>query len=203
MSREPKLAVACLLTRWYNLSLEATLQASGFDDDNVAFVNGNNDATSDIVVSGALGPDDQSWAAQHVQMWRKCAASNDPILIFQEDVVFSSDNVHLATKALAREVGDVPELIIFLGATEPDREPSSAVSSIASACRLPACFASSTAAYVLWPTAARALLNSLPLDVPVPAFLGRHVAARKVAALMAVPALVVSEESLASPEIST
>ena len=38
-----KMNVACLLTSWYSMSLEATLQATGFEDDVVDFINGNVD----------------------------------------------------------------------------------------------------------------------------------------------------------------
>ena len=201
------LPVACLLTRWYSLSLEATLQAIGFEDDVVSFIN-SIEATADVA-SSALAPDARAWAAQHVQQWRRCAASETPLLIFQEDVVFASDatNVMEATKAMIVQEGmaAASDLLLFLGAASPDDAPQGLAKELASSAGgglVPVCSASPTCAYILWPQAARTLLNSLPLDVPVADYLSRHIAARKVVAMMAVPALVRSEVVVASDDLT-
>ena len=197
MSATPPLAVACILTRYYSLSLEATLQATGFDDDDVNFISPV-DPTSDVVLS-ALPADVRAWAAQHVSVWRRCAEGEAPVLIFQDDVTFASDNVLEATRALVAAVDARTHSLVFLGAAMPDDDPTPrATSGIHSL--MPVQSASPSAAYVLWPTAARTLLASLPIDASVSAFLGKFIKERKLGAFMALPALTVAEEPAALQE---
>ena len=85
------LAVTCILERYYGFELEATLEAAGFDEDNVSFVNPV-DPTEDTVAS-TLSPADRAWAAQHVEAWRRCTTTETPMLIFQSDVAFASSSV--------------------------------------------------------------------------------------------------------------
>lgn len=196
-----QLKVSCLLTRYYNFALEATLDAIGFQDAGVDFVDPNFRSSDDVVVS-SLPADVRVAAAQHVSVWRRCGASNQPVLIFEEDVSFSSAcDVFKAAKAMAAtlESGQDPgcpalKTVMFLGAAEvdPDQPSVEVAGGLALA---PMRSASATAAYVLWPAAARLLLESLPLDVPAPAFIGRHVEQRLVLAMMASPALAFGGEA--------
>lgn len=195
------LRCSCLLERWYGFSLESTLIESGFEDcmEELSFVNGDKIATEDLA-SSALPAAAQAWAAQHVHVWRQCANGTSPILIFQDDVTFASTEVYHTTAALvaAAQGGeysgsfdDSRSVLIILDAAEPDAEASQlAAAAPNGSMLLLARSAAQVTSYVLWPQAARLLLNSLPLDVPVPAFLARHVAARTVEAVMVSPALV-------------
>jgi hypothetical protein len=191
-----KMNVACLLTSWYSMSLEATLQATGFEDDVVDFINGNVDAKDDEVSSALVDAEARSWAAQHISQWRRCAKGDAPLLVFQDDVFFASDstNVFEATKGLVREGMTGCKLIAFLGAAAPDEAPSQEMQQLLANTTAngvaPARSASPTPAYILWPMAARALLDLLPLEVAVPEFLNRQVSEGKVLAIAAVPALV-------------
>ena len=178
----PQLTVACILERHYGFDLEATLEAAGFDEDNVSFVKPVDPAEG--VVASALSPADRAWAAQHVDAWRRCEATDVPMLIFQSDVAFASSGVLEATKALLASA-DACE-VLYLGAAAPF---IAELAPAAGHALLPAQSATQTAAYVLWPAAARHLLESLPMDAPVLSFLDKRVAGQKLAAS---PAIAIS-----------
>ena len=172
------------------------MQAFGFEDEDMSFV--KQMKHDDEVVLSTLPPDDRAWAAQHVSVWRRCAQSGKPVLIFQDDVTFSSacSNVLDATKTLVAALEETApgELIMQLGFAEADDEPlqtAKLMSGVAAGglTLTPMRSASQVDAYVLWPRAARVLLNSLPLDVPVAAFISKHTVERRVTALMISPAL--------------
>lgn len=190
MAAVPPLKVACILERYYNLSLESTLQEFGFEDEDVSFIKpvGQTDAVADTL-TGA----EYEWAAQHVCVWRTCEAGQSPMLVFQEDVRFSPvcSDVLAATKALvaaAEETGATR--LLFLGAAVPDVPPQFADLGSSGCTAVPARGVSQTTAYVIWPTVARQLLELLPLSVPVTAFMSKLVEEHRVSAMMASPALI-------------
>jgi GR25 family glycosyltransferase involved in LPS biosynthesis len=190
----PSLSVACLLTKYYSFALESTLAATGFEDcmDELSFVK-EVTSTEDVVA-----PADRAWAAQHASVWSKSAETNSPVLIFQDDVTFASSSTYSATEALvtaAEKAGYSREahVIVVLDAASPDEASSHPSVTAANGSTLkPAQSITQLTAYVLWPAAARVLLEALPVDLPVAAFLGKHVAARSLIALVASPALTVS-----------
>jgi GR25 family glycosyltransferase involved in LPS biosynthesis len=197
-SAAPSLSVACLLTKYYGFALESKLAATGFEDcmDELSFVK-EVTSTEDVVAS-ALAPADRAWAAQHASVWSKSAETNSPVLIFQDDVTFASSSTYSATEALvtaAEKAGYSREahVIVVLDAASPDEASSHPSVTAANGSTLkPAQSITQLTAYVLWPAAARVLLEALPVDLPVAAFLGKHVAARSLIALVASPALTVS-----------
>ena len=191
----PQLAVACILGRFYSMTLEATLQATGFEDTNISFINPV-DPTEDVVVAHALAPDDRAWAAQHVSAWRQCGASAAPMLIFQDDTAFSStcSNLLETSNTLVTAVQGGTDLgpteVMYLGPTAPGNPhlKSQGAAIVAGEFTLTSVrAASTTAAYVLWPAAAAKLLASLPLDVPVAAFMSKHLAALAISPALAIP----------------
>ena len=107
------------------------------------------------------------------------------MLIFQSDVAFASSSVLQATKALVSSA-DACE-VLYLGAAAPVVAELAPVAT--GHALLSAQSATQTAAYVLWPAAARHLLASLPVDAPVLAFLDTHVAGPR---LFASPAIASS-----------
>ena len=158
------LSFACVLERNYSFALESTLQAAGFEDEDVTFVKPV-DPTNEVVVSG-LSLADRAWAAQHASEWRRCGEREGPVLIFQSDVNLSSACASVVKELVAAaEVGAPEELaqVMYLGAADPEGEPSEGdmlvsqcavaggytLSTVHSACR--------TDTYVLWPAAARLL----------------------------------------------
>eukprot|EP00322_Chrysochromulina_rotalis_P019602 CAMPEP_0115834836 /NCGR_PEP_ID=MMETSP0287-20121206/3887_1 /TAXON_ID=412157 /ORGANISM="Chrysochromulina rotalis, Strain UIO044" /LENGTH=190 /DNA_ID=CAMNT_0003288281 /DNA_START=39 /DNA_END=611 /DNA_ORIENTATION=- len=177
------------------MTLEATLQATGFENERLDFIKPV-DPTEDVV-SSSLSADERAWAAQHVNAWRQCETSNMPLLIFQDDTAFSSEsNVLESTKSLVAAVENPGSLVMYLGASIGDDTPMHdaqlmdeglaidfTLTAVSSACV--------TNAYVLWPKAAAKLLASLPLDAPVPTFLAQHVGK----AVAVSPALAISEEA--------
>ena len=191
-----RLACACILERYYSFALESTLASTGFEDclDELSFIK-DVVVTEDVVVA-SLPAADRAWGAQHVSVWRQCADRNAPILIFQDNVLFSSDDVFNTTTALVNAVAPLDHrtqaLLLLLDAADPDEEPSRTIVRAPSGGMLTSVrSATQITAYVLWPVAARLLLDALPLDVPVAAFLARHIAERKMLTLTASPALTV------------
>lgn len=182
----PQLKIACLLERYYNFSLESTLQDIGFADENVNFVKPV--SPSDDVVTGTLNAADYEWAAQHASVWRACAAGDSAMLIFQENVTFSAScsNVLEATKALVtlaaeQTDGDARVLMLSGNGAVPGQSSSYELSRLHSV--------SHAIAYVLWPKAASSLVDSLPLDGSLTAFIGRHVEDGGIVAVLASPPL--------------
>ena len=187
--------IACILGRYYSMTLEATLQATGLDTDN--FINPVDPAED--VVSATLPADDRAWAAQHVTAWRQCSASGTPTLIFQDDTAFSNatSDVLQVTKACAAAIDRLKAAgsehirsgeLMYLGGSDTSHGNACVdvqgftLSTVRTASRL--------SAYVLWPAAAAKLLAVLPLDMPVAAFLSTHIEQ----ALAITPALAIAEE---------
>lgn len=82
---------------------------------------------------------------------------------------------------------------VLLMLDSAESEPSHAAIAVANGSTLVSVSsASQLTAYVLWPATARLLLEALPLDVPVPVFIARHIAERKLISFMASPALTVA-----------
>ena len=180
-------AVSCILGRSYSMTLEATLEAIGLDD--VQFINPIE--PTEGVVATALSADERAWAAQHAESWRQCSASGVPFLIFQDDTAFSSASNSMlhVTQVLAtavRRVSPSGDVIVHLGGID-SHEP--AVAAAAGFTLMPARTASQASAYLLFPEAAAQLLAALPIDVPISAFLSKHVGQ----ALSISPALAMAE----------
>ena len=193
----PRLKVACVLERYYNFQLESTLSSTGFEDclDELSFV--KEVKPTDDMVATSVSAADRAWAAQHISVWRQCAESDAPILIFQDDVAFSSSSVFTSTESLVTAAESATSndderatRILVLDAAVPDGESARLSISAAGGLELMSVqSAPQVTAYVLWPAAARTLLAALPLDGSVSAFLGRQIAERSLGALMASPAL--------------
>ena len=192
-----RLKVACVLERFYSFQLESTLASTGFEDclDELSFI--KEVPPTEDAVAHSLTAADRAWGAQHVDVWRRCAESSSPTLVFQDDVAFASPNVLSTTEALVAAAeaagygsGDVPTAVIVLDAAAADQAGSGSPLTTADGSTLSSVHSTAqVTAYVLWPRAARVLLDALPLDLPVSAFLGRLIAERKVTALVATPAL--------------
>mgnify|MGYP007078096385 CR=1 FL=1 len=187
----PQLHVACILERYYNLTLEATLQEYGFEGEDVNFIQ-HAGKTDDV--SGILTGAEYEWAAQHISAWRACAANQAPMLIFQEDVCFSPacTDVLQATKKMASSAEQIGEdaRVLFLGAAVPAVPSQAADLGAGGGEVMPARAVTQATAYVMWPEAARQLLELMPLDVSVTSFMSKHVEGRRISALMTSPAVI-------------
>lgn len=192
MAATPQLSVACVLERYYSFAIEATLEAAGFDEDNVAFINPVD--PSDNTVASTLSLADRAWAAQHIEAWRRCEVAETPMLIFHSDCAFASSSVFDQAKAMVASAAALAPGVLYLGAAASDGESEGAAAlapAVAAGAHtlLPAQSATRAAAYVVWPTEARLLLKSLPLDAPVLDFLHTHVTGQK---MVASPALAIA-----------
>jgi GR25 family glycosyltransferase involved in LPS biosynthesis len=144
-------------------------------------------------------------AASHVALWRRCAASEAPLLILEDDVSFGTPEVDASCRALMRAVEGASELpaerlvVLYLGAEATVRESAPSLrakvwiwagraTSVTSEL-LEVTWAWQTHAYLLWPAAARVLLAGLPVDAPVDVYLSRHFHEGKLCGLVARPHL--------------
>ena len=142
-------------------------------------------------------------AASHVALWRRCAASEAPLLILEDDVSFGTPEVDASCRALVRAVEGASEppaerlVVLYLGAEATVRESAPSLRAMewiwaaratsVSSELLEVTWAWQTHAYLLWPAAARVLLAGLPVDAPVDVYLSRHFHEGKLCGLVAWP----------------
>jgi len=156
----------------------------------------------DRVLSMSKG--ERGCAASHVALWRQCVASEAPLLVLEDDVVFSSPRVGEWTCCLVSvvEAALAPaerSVVLYLGAeaelragapTLRGKQAIWAARTKRVGCELrEALWAWQTHAYVLWPAAARILLAGLPVDAPVDVYLSRHYHERRLCGLVCEPML--------------
>ena len=146
--------------------------------------------------------------ASHAMLWQRCADTNTPLLILEDDLNFvssSSPNVCASARALVKaiETGiDRPEdrtYLLYLGADAKCREGAPSLkgqqaSWAARSSGVPievkeAEWAWQTHAYIIWPAAAKVLLGGLPMDAPVDVFLSTHFYERRLCGLVCEPEL--------------
>lgn len=141
-------------------------------------------------------------AASHAALWQRCAASDAPLLVLEDDLVFETPHAVAHTQRLVRAIEavlapDERRLLLYLGAEAQPREASMRgrqALGAARAANVPHSleevqWAWQTHAYVIWPAAARLLLEGLPIDAPADVFLSRHFYERRLCALVARPPL--------------
>ena len=175
-------------------------------------LNAQFDRNTKIQPTLEMSAGERGCAASHLALWRRCAETNGPLLVLEDDLIFASaavSRVGPAVRSLvaALEAGvDAPErtLLLYLGADAylRDGAPSLrgqqaiwAARSANVACALKeARWAWQTHAYVIWPAAARVLLAGLPIDAPVDVYLSRHFHERRLCGLVADPEFVRQED---------
>jgi GR25 family glycosyltransferase involved in LPS biosynthesis len=150
-----------------------------------------------------LSKGERGCAASHAALWARCAASDAPLLVFEDDLELAGDLASALRKLVAAIEGALAQsertVLLYLGADSIEREgsPSSRGKRAMKAVRAGApgydCteaeWAWQTHAYVLWPAAARVLLAGLPINAPVDVFLSRYLHERKLCGLVLEPML--------------
>ena len=154
--------------------------------------------TSMAIAEGARGV-----TGAHIALWKRCVADEKPLLILEDGLLLvqkiAKVVAHLVATVERTVAADERTLVLYLGGdldadafsehwlptdlSQPDgqrvllREVSRVHGSHA---------------YVIWPLAARRLLASLPLTVPVDVLIARNIFQDRVRALICQPVLSVS-----------
>ena len=167
-------------------------------------LNAKFDRNCKVDASLSMSDGERGCAASHVELWRRCAASGAPLLIFEDDLEFATPRAGEWARALATAIEGSLEpsernLILYLGAEAqvrvgaPSLRAKQAIwgaRAASTGCELAeALWAWQTHAYVIWPTAARLLLGSLPVDAPADVFMSRHYHEGTLCGLVCQPSL--------------
>jgi GR25 family glycosyltransferase involved in LPS biosynthesis len=164
----------------------------------------------------AMTAGERGCAASHVALWRRCAAlapDAPPLLVLEDDLVMCDRFGERIGTIVRRVEAAVPEpseraLLVypgaFVGPYWRDQQPGLAHRAI----RLPsgivdahgnemilreAAYVWQTCCYLVWPAAARRLLEHLPVDGPVDNFLAKHILQGRVRALVCDPMIAMQE----------
>jgi len=146
-------------------------------------------------------------AMSHAMLWERVAAREDdkmPLLVLEDDVLLSAETATLADHAVAQlEQSYQPAdraILLYLGAhVAAWRNEQRIVTSTIEL--LGAEWLWQTHAYIIWPVAAKRLLQNLPIDMPVDNFLSRNVLERHVIAYVCRPELARQEAPYAKGDI--
>lgn len=146
------------------------------------------------------GPDpgERGNADAHVALWKQCAnATGDaPLLILEDDVLLCdrfgamTDVLIGLVEKLQTEPAERSTLLYLSGHPELAEQwvPTGIIDPNGREVILrEAAYVWGTEGYVIWPQAARRLLENLPLTCPVDIFLGRHLYQHKLRALVCQP----------------
>lgn len=147
----------------------------------------------------SLTPGERGCAMSHAVLWARCAAQGDagaPLLVVEDDVQFrqgAGEAVAELVKHLEK-TNPVPSqrlMMLYLTgdvAAWRDKKSQSVDGEYDVKLR-EAEYIWQTACYVIWPAAARRLLQSLPVDGPVDNFISKHALHKRVCALVTQPNL--------------
>jgi GR25 family glycosyltransferase involved in LPS biosynthesis len=173
-------------------------------------LNAKFDRNCEVESALAMSSGERGCAASHAAAWARCVASGSPLLVMEDDVKFADgidvgDTVRALVAAI--EVGLAAHertLLLYLGADAYIREgaPSLRGKQAIWAARgasdtitlKEAEWAWQTHAYVVWPAAARMLLDSRPIDAPVDVWFSRFFYERRLVGLVAQPMLATQHD---------
>jgi len=114
-----------------------------------------------------MSPGERGCCASHLKAWRKCAASGKPLLVLEDDAVI----LPTFTETLSKALRDAPKDIGALWITSKDRGTRKRVSEVL----MEPHYVWTTVGYVIWPSAAKAFMKLLPMDMPVDNFMAWHI----------------------------
>ena len=133
---------------------------------------------------GPLSSEERGYAAAHVALWEGLATSADRPLLVLEDNIVAAAQFGLMVAHFVKAVEDIVPieerccLVHLSGIPGAFREPW-LPTKLKTPQREPVVlreveYCMQSGAYLIWPLAAKRLLSSLPLNVPVDHFISRH-----------------------------
>lgn len=129
-----------------------------------------------------MSPGERGCCASHVKAWRLAAAKRRPLVVLEDDAVALPS----FTKILATALEEAPKGTGMVFLSSKDRGTPKRVGKVLMSPE----YVWTTVGYVIWPSAARKLLDMLPMDQPVDNFLAWHIKQGDVTAYSVRPAAV-------------
>merc|ERR1712176_1464707 len=129
-----------------------------------------------------MSPGERGCCASHLKAWRICAKSRKPLIVLEDDAVV----LPAFTKALQQALHEAPSDIGALWITSKDRGTRKRAGKVL----MEPNYVWTTVGYVIWPEAAKSLINLLPMDMPVDNFMAWHIKEAAVKAYSVSPAAV-------------
>jgi len=135
-----------------------------------------------------MTPGERGCAMSHVRAWREVSQSNclDPVLILEDDAVLAKNFASRLELACQRVPATTD--VLYLGYIQgaPWRRKVAAGLYEAE-------YLWTTVGYLLWPSGARKLLSTLPVDEPIDNFMAWQTATNQIQALAVVPPIIDQE----------
>lgn len=129
-----------------------------------------------------MSPGERGCCASHLKAWRKCAATNKPLIVLEDDAVLLPG----FTATLEQALKEAPKDIGALWITSKDRGTRKRCGKVL----MTPSYVWTTVGYVIWPSAAKAFMKLLPMDMPVDNFMAWHIKEGVVKTFSVSPACV-------------
>jgi len=133
-------------------------------------------------VTVPMSPGERGCCGSHIKAWRLAAKSTKPLLVLEDDAVA----LPAFTSSLEQAVREAPRGTGMVFLSSKDRGWTKPAGKVL----MKPSFVWTTVGYLIWPAAARQLLNMLPVDMPVDNFLAWHIREGTIQAYSLKPAAV-------------
>jgi glycosyl transferase family 25 len=129
-----------------------------------------------------MSPGERGCCASHIKAWQICADQNKPLVVLEDDAVVFKN----FSEVVSRAVAECPKDTGAIWLSSKDRGSPKKVGKVLQK----PYFVWTTVGYVIWPKAAKALLNMKPLDAPVDNFMAVKIMDEEISAFSVRPAVV-------------
>jgi GR25 family glycosyltransferase involved in LPS biosynthesis len=145
----------------------------------------------------AMTRGERGCAMSHALLWAAVACRPDdapPLLILEDDVelltpTFGAEVAALVASVEATFAPKDREVVLYVGAHVPQWRSRRAFPVLPGRMLREADYAWQTSSYLIWPAAARTLLNAMPIDCPVDNYLSKFFLEHRIRALVVLPNL--------------
>lgn len=127
-----------------------------------------------------MSPGERGCCGSHIAAWRIAAKGRKPLLVIEDDAVALST----FTTSLAKALAEAPRGTGAIWLSSKDRGWPKQVGEVL----MEPSFVWTTVGYLIWPHAAKTLLDMLPLDMPVDNFMAYHIQQGTIKAYSVKPA---------------
>lgn len=129
-----------------------------------------------------MSPGERGCCASHIKAWQICASQHKPLVVLEDDAVIFKN----FSQTVARAMAECPKDTGAIWLSCKDRGWAKRVSKTL----MKPYFVWTTVGYVIWPHAAKKLLNMRPLDAPVDNFMAVKILDEEISAFTVRPAVV-------------
>jgi len=127
-----------------------------------------------------MSPGERGCCSSHIEAWKLAAKGRKPLLVIEDDAVV----MHSFSSSLSKAVEEAPKGTGAIWLSSKDRgypKPAGEV-------LMQPSFVWTTVGYLIWPHAAKTLLEMLPVDMPVDNFMAYHIQQGAIKAFSMKPA---------------